>query len=87
MDRRLRIEPGAWVTIEGRRFCMRQVLDLETVLVGHTETGETRHAKLNDLQASESPPETQTETAVTELAEIEDEDWHRVRDRFAAIQP
>jgi len=87
MDRRLRIEPGAWVTIEGRRFCIRQVLDLETVLVGHTETGETQHAKINDLQASESPPETQTETAVTELADIEDEDWHRVRDRFAAIQP
>ena len=87
MDHRLRIEPGAWVTIEGRRFCIRQVLDLETVLVGHTETGETQYAKINDLQASESPPETQTETAVTELADIEDEDWHRVRDRFAAIQP
>jgi putative transposase len=87
MDRRLQIEPGAWVTIEGRRFCIRQVLDLETVLVGHTETSETQHAKINDLQASESPPETQTETAVTELADIEDEDWHRVRDRFAAIQP
>jgi len=87
IDRRLRIEPGAWITIEGQRFCIRQVLDLETVLVGHTETGEIQHVKINDLQASESPPETQTETAVTELADIEDEDWHRVRDRFAAIQP
>lgn len=87
MDRRLRIEPGAWVTIEGRRFCIRQVLDLETVLVGHAETGETRHAKIGDLQSSESSPETPPETTVTELAEIEDQDWHRVRERFAAIQP
>ncbi len=87
MERRLRIEPGAWVTIEGRRFCIRQVLDLETVLVGHAETGETRHAKIGDLQSSESPPETPPETTVTELAEIEDKDWHRVRERFAAIQP
>ncbi len=87
MERRLRIEPGAWVTIEGRRFCIRQVLDLETVLVGHAETGETRHAKIGDLQSSESPSETPPETTVTELAEIEDKDWHRVRERFAAIQP
>ena len=87
MERRLRIEPGAWVTIEGRRFCIRQVLDLETVLVGHAETGETRHAKIGALQSSESPPETPPETTVTELAEIEDKDWHRVRERFAAIQP
>ena len=87
MERRLRIEPGAWVTIEGRRFCIRQALDLETVLVGHAETGETRHAKIGDLQSSESPSETPPETTVTELAEIEDKDWHRVRERFAAIQP
>lgn len=87
MDRRLRIEPGAWVTSEGQRFCIRQILDLETVLVGHAETGETRHAKIDELQASESSPETPTGPAVTELANIEDKDWHRVRERLAAIEP
>jgi putative transposase len=86
MDRRRRIEPGAWVTLEGQRFCIRQVLDLETVLVGHAETGETRHAKINDLHASETAPQTPTETAVTDLAAIEDKDWRRVRERFAAIE-
>ena len=87
MDRRLRIEPGAWVTLEGQRFCIRQVLDLETVLVGHAETGETRRAKIDNLQALESTPRTPTERAVTELAAIEDKDWHRIRERFAAIEP
>jgi putative transposase len=87
MDRRLRIEPGAWVTLEGQRFCIRQVLDLETVLVGHAETGATRHAKIGDLQSSVSSLAMPPETTVTELAEIEDNDWHRVRERFAAIQP
>jgi putative transposase len=87
MDRRLRIEPGAWVTLEGQRFCIRQVLDLETVLVGHAETGETRHATINDLHAPETAPQTPTETAVTDLAAIEDKDWRRVRERFAAIEP
>ena len=87
MDRRLRIEPGAWVTLKGQRFCIRQVLDLETVLVGHAETGETRYAKIDDLQASESTPQTPTEKAVTELADIEDKVWHRVRERFAASEP
>lgn len=87
IDRRLRIEPGAWVTIEGQHFCIRQVLDLETVLVGHAETGETRYAKIDDLQASEPSPEMPTATAGTELAAITDKDWDRVRTRFAAIQP
>jgi putative transposase len=87
MARRMRLEPGAWVALQGRRFCISQVLDLETVLVQDTELGKTRPAKIDDLQPYESPPETPTETTVTELTDIEDKDWQRARERFAIIQP
>ena len=33
LTRRIRIEPGVWVAIKGRRACIVQVLDLETVVV------------------------------------------------------
>jgi putative transposase len=81
------IAPDVWVTIEGRRFCIIQVLDLETVLVQDTERGETRHAKIGELQLTESPAGTPAETAVTELAAIKDKDWQRARERFAIIEP
>ena len=85
--RRMRIAPGTWVTIQGRRCCIRAVLDLETVVVQDAETGETRHTKIKGLRPDEAAPETPTETAVTELADIEDKDWQRARERFAIIQP
>jgi hypothetical protein len=72
MARRMPIAPDVWVTIEGRRFCIIQVLDLETVLVQDTDRGETRHAKIGELQPVEAPAETPAETAVAELAIIKD---------------
>jgi putative transposase len=85
--RRMRIEPGAWVAIQGRRCCIREVLDLETVVVQDAETGETWHTKIHVLQPDRSTPETPTETAVAELTDIEAKDWQRARERFAIIQP
>ncbi len=85
--RRMRIAPGAWVAIQGRRYCIREVLDLETVVVQAAETGVTRHAKIHMLQPCESTPETPSETVVAELADIEAKDWQRARERFAIIQP
>ena len=54
--RRIRIEPGAWVTIQGRRACIVQVLDLETVVVQDTEREETWAAKIGDLQPDSHGP-------------------------------
>jgi putative transposase len=85
--RRMRIAPGTWVTIQGRRCCIREVLDLETVVVQDAETGETRHTKIKVLQPAGSTPETPIETAVAALADIEDKDWQRAHARFAIIQP
>jgi putative transposase len=85
--RRIRIEPGAWVTIQGRRACIVQVLDLETVVVQDTEREETWAAKICDLQPDEPPPEPPTETPFSELAEIEEPDWQTARERFEIIRP
>src|SRR5262249_14990967 len=75
--RRMRIAPGTWVTIQGRRCCIREVVDLETVVVQDAETGATRHTKIQVLQPDGSTPETLTAAAVAELADIEDKDWQR----------
>jgi putative transposase len=85
--RRIRIEPGAWVTIQGRRACIVQVVDLETVVVQDTEREETWAAKICDLQPDEPPPEPPTETPFSELAEIEEPDWQTARERFEIIRP
>src|SRR5712692_2217404 len=86
-ERRLRFQPGVWVRVEGRRFCISQVLDLETVLVQDPEMGEARHAKVQDLQPEESSSQTPAVTDTADLAEITDHDWQRARERLAIIQP
>ena len=48
-ERRLRFHPGMWVRAGGRRFCIRHVVDLETVLVQDPQTGETRQVKVREL--------------------------------------
>lgn len=87
LTRRMRIEPGVWVAIKGRRACIVQVLDLETVVVRDTDTGETWHAKIADLRPEDSPLEAPTAMAFTELTEIADKDWQTARERLAMIQP
>jgi putative transposase len=84
---RIRIEPGVWVAIKGRRACIVQVLGLETVVVRDPDTGEAWHAKIADLRPEDSTREVLTEMAFTELTDIEDNDWQTARERLAIIQP
>jgi putative transposase len=86
LTRRIRIEPGAWVAIKGRRACIVQVLDLETVVVRDPDKGEAWHAKIADLRPEDSTREASTEMAFTELTDIEDNDWQTARERLAIIQ-
>ncbi len=86
-ERCLRLQSGAWVVVEGRHSCIRQILDLETVLVKDAETGEVRRSKVRDLKPVESIPETPSEAEVEDLADIEDEDWQRACERFEIIRP
>ena len=87
LTRRIRIEPGVWVAIKGRRACIVQVLDLETVVVRDPDKGEAWHAKIEDLRPEDSTLEAPTEMAFTELTDIEDNDWQTARERLAIIQP
>ena len=87
LPRRLSLQPGAWTLVEGRRCCIHQVLDLETVLVTDTETGAMRRAKVRDLKPVEPIPEVRSEAEVDDLAEIADADWQRACERFAMIRP
>ena len=86
LTRRIRIEPGVWVAIKGRRACIVQVLDLETVVVRDPDKGEAWHAKIEDLRPEDSTLEAPTEMAFTELTDIEDNDWQTARERLAIIQ-
>jgi putative transposase len=86
-ERRLRFQPGVWVRAEGRRVRISHVLDLDTVLVQDPQTGETRHAKVRDLQPEGSGPPIPAVTDTADLAEITEQDWQRARERLAIIQP
>lgn len=84
---RLHFQPGSWAVVEGRHVCIRQVLDLETVLVKDPQTGETRPAKVRELQPQGSDPSIPAVTGAADLAEITEQDWQRARERFAIIEP
>ena len=83
----LRLQSGAWVMVAGRRCCIEQVLDLETVLVTDAETAEVRRAKIRDLKPVASIPETLSEAEIDDLADIDSTDWQRACERFEMIQP
>ena len=85
--RRIRSDPRVWVAIKGRRACIVQVWDLETVVVRAPDKGETWHATIADLRPEGSTPAAPTEMAFTELTELADKDWQTARVRLAIIQP
>jgi putative transposase len=79
----IELRVGGRVSARGRRYSIRQILDLETVLGVDDETGTPTRLRIADL-APELPPETATEP---DLVALNDEDWRVAQDRFAAIQP
>lgn len=87
LPRRLSLQPGAWALVAGRRCCIHQVVDLETVLVTDAETGEMRRAKVRDLKPVEPIPEILSEAEADDLADIADADWQRACERFEMIRP
>ena len=87
MERRLRLQPGAWVVVEGKRARISQVVDLETVLIQDNETGEARHCKVHDLRPEGTSPATPTKAAAVELVDITEQDWHSAHERFEIIHP
>jgi putative transposase len=87
VERRLHLQPGASVIIEGQRFRITQALDLETVLVEEVETGQARQAKMQELQPEGLRPQTPVKAESVELVEITDHEWQRAHERFEIIRP
>jgi putative transposase len=72
---------------DGRHYRIHQVIDLETVLVHDSQTGELQRLKIGDLtpatpQAEPSPP-----AGDVDLVGISDAAWQTAQERFAAIRP
>jgi len=87
VERRLHLQPGAYVSIEGQRFRITQAMDLETVLVEDVETGQARQAKMQELQPEGLSPQTPVKAESVELVEITEHDWQQAHERFEIIRP
>ena len=87
MERRLHLQPGAYVSIEEQRFRITQVIDLETVLIEDVETGQARPVKIRELQPEGVSPQTPVKAQRVELVEITDRDWKRACERLEMIRP
>ena len=87
MERRLHLQPGAYVFINEQRFRITQVMDLETVLIEDVETGQARPVKIRELQSEGMSPQTSVQAQSVELVEITDQDWQQAHERFEIIRP
>ncbi len=87
MERRLHLQPGASVIIEGQRSRITQVMDLETVLVEDVETAKARQVKIQELQPEGLSPETPGKAESVELVDITEHEWQRAHERFEIIRP
>lgn len=87
MERRLHLQPGAYVSIGEQRFRITQVIDLETVLIEDVETGQARPVKIRELRPEGMSPQTPVKTQSVELVEITDRDWQQAHERFEIIRP
>ncbi len=79
---RISIEVGKFVLLDNTVYRISQVLDFESVIGIHVETGQSSPLRVADLRPI------QAATSVhCELTEIADEDWRIAEERFAIIKP
>jgi hypothetical protein len=86
MERALHLNPVPGSSSR-ETFPYQSGLDLETVLVRDSETGEARHCKVRDLWPEGASPETPAKAEAVELVEITEQDWQRAHERFEIIRP
>jgi putative transposase len=87
VERRLHLQPGAYVSIGEQRFRITQIIDLETVLIEDVETGQARPVKIRELRPEGTNPQTPVKTHSVEFVEITDRDWQQAHERFEIIRP
>jgi putative transposase len=82
----LDIKPGAKVLVEGKPSLVRQILDLETVVVQDQKTGKVSQVKLHHLTIDHSDA-TSFEKSKNDLTDFSEEEWEVALQRFKAIEP
>jgi putative transposase len=65
----------------------KSMLDLETVLVHDSQSGEAKRLKIRDLAPVGPPPETRVPTGAVDLVSVPEAAWQIAQTRFAVIRP
>jgi putative transposase len=81
------LKPGIEVRVGNQHYRIRQILDLETVLVEDSQDGQTRRFKINELEPLMTPSETPSPMGQVELAQISDAAWQVAQQRFSVLRP
>ncbi len=83
---RVVLKSGIEVRVREQLYRIRQILDLETLLVDDPQSGQTRQLKISELESMITPSETLPPMGV-DLAQISDEAWQIAQQRFSVIEP
>lgn len=81
---KLSLQPGAPVEFEGRRYTIRRIVDLDTVLIADNQSGDIRSIRIEALQSAMAPPRLVT---TPDLTDIPERAWNVAQTRFEAIRP
>jgi putative transposase len=87
MVERLALKPGLQVIAGSRQYCIRQILDLETVLAQDVETRELQWLKVFSLQPLEPSPEIVPANGNPDLITCSETEWETAQARFAHLRP
>jgi putative transposase len=87
MSERVVLKLGAAVGVNNRDYRIHQVVDLETVLVQDSESGDIKRLKIDELGPMVLQTDTPLPTAEVELLEVPEAAWQIARQRLAAIRP
>lgn len=86
MSALLTLMPGSEVTLQGRRYRIHRVCDLDSVLAMDVETNVTTRIRLAEIQPATTVTEAQAVPGI-DLHDIPERDWQIARQRFQAIEP
>ena len=87
MSERVVLKPGTEVQVGAHLCRIHQVLDLETVLIQDSQSGEVKRLKVDELAPVAPPTHTGRPTDEVELVEVSEQAWHIAQQRLSAIRP
>ncbi len=87
MTEQLKLKPGVEVMVETRRYQIRQILDLEQVLVCDLESGDTRQVQLRELRPVSIDDAQKTAAPERDVQQLSDAHREIAQHRLAVIRP